>query len=87
VDDSTLGRRLTALMNATVTRSIALAMQVCVPNDWSDTQIKEFAEKENPCGTDLGWIVCKTGAVELKGDPDKVTCSQHPENVHVVLGC
>ena len=74
-------------MSATVTRTKALAMQVCVPADWTDERIVEFAEEENPCGTDYGWHVCELGAVELAGDADRVNCAQMPGHVHVVLGC
>ena len=38
-------------MNAEVTRSGAFDMQVCVPADWPDRQVKRFADCSNPCGT------------------------------------
>ncbi len=33
-------------MAAEVTRHGALDMQVCAPSDWTDEQVKEFADKE-----------------------------------------
>ncbi len=40
-----------------VTRRKGLGMQVCVPADWTDEQVKSFADRENLCGTENGWIV------------------------------
>ena len=38
-------------MKAQVMRTGLLDMQVCVPKEWTDEQVLNFAEKENPCGT------------------------------------
>ena len=41
-------------MEAEVTRRGAFSMQVCVPDKWTDEQVKEFANRENMCGTENG---------------------------------
>lgn len=69
---------------AEVTQRNALDMQVCVPEDWTDTQVKEFAERENPSGTN-GWSVRKAGDSALGGAPERNPCSTHLGFVHIML--
>lgn len=57
-------------MNAEVTRLSVFDMQVCVPTDWSDEQVKEFADKKNPL---------------LKGDPERNPCGSRQGFVHIML--
>jgi len=70
-----------------VIRAGALSMQVCVPGDWTDEQVKAFADKENVCGTENGWFVRNTG----KRDPNykaRVACADvviRPGFVHIML--
>ena len=42
-----------------VTYSGFLDMQVCVPTDWTDEQVLEFAETKFSCGTRNGWTIRK----------------------------
>jgi hypothetical protein len=72
-------------MPAEVTRRGALSMQVCVPNDWTDEQVKTFADKENPCGTENGWFIRKEGDPALNGDLERSPCSAGNGQVHVML--
>jgi hypothetical protein len=72
-------------MTATVTKRNALDMQVCVPADWTDVQVEDFANQQNPCGTEHGWKIRREGAALLRGDKERVECSAHPENVHIML--
>jgi hypothetical protein len=60
-------------------------MQVCVPKDWTDEQVKEFADRMNPCGTTGGWFIRKEGSEYLKGDPERRTCNDKVGFVHIVL--
>ena len=69
---------------ATVTRTGALDMQVCIPADWSDAQVKGFADSANPCGTENGWCIRKDKK-SLAGDPERNQCSQRKGFVHVML--
>ena len=72
-------------MNGTVTKRGALDMQVCVPADWNDAQIKEFADQENPCGTENGWFIRKEGDKALAGCHERVTCADDANRVHIML--
>ena len=53
-----------------VTRLGVFDMQVCVPEDYADEQVKMFADFENLCGTDRGWLIKKEGSKTLNGDPE-----------------
>jgi hypothetical protein len=70
---------------ATVTRTGALDMQVCVPYLWSDKQIKDFADIENLCGTTHGWQIRKEGDELLAGAKERVACAERSGFVHVML--
>lgn len=72
-------------MAAMVTRRGALDMQVCVPKDWTDEQVKEFADRENLCGTEHGWHIRKQGDEALAGCDERVQCADDPDNVHIML--
>lgn len=72
-------------MTAEVTRTGGLDMQVCVPTDWTDEQVKTFAERENPCGTTNGWFIRKAGDPALAGMPERNPCAQREGHVHVTL--
>lgn len=69
---------------AEVTRTGALDMQVCIPSDWSDEEVKAFADRANPCGTTGGWFVRKDEKL-LAGAPYRNLCSQRTGFVHVSL--
>jgi hypothetical protein len=71
-----------------VTRAGALDMQVCVPKDWTDEQVRDFAELEYPCGTQNGWQIRKEGDKNLAGSHERVPCADENRkttHVHVVL--
>lgn len=70
---------------AVVTKRRGLSMQVCVPRDWSDSRVLEFAEQENPAGTELGWQIRRQGAALLEGDDERVPCKQREGFVHIML--
>jgi hypothetical protein len=68
-----------------VTRIGMFSMQVCVPSDWTDDQVRQFAESKNPCGTEHGWHVRKEGDSALEGDPARNPCLDRPGCVHIML--
>ena len=69
-----------------VIRSKGLDVQVCVPLDWNDEQVIEFAEKSNPCGTENGWQIRKQPGGKLIGDETgRVQCTKFDKMVHIVL--
>lgn len=61
-----------------VTQYGILDIQVCVPREYTDDQAISFAEGEYPSGVTSGWKV-------RDDDPVRVTCSLHPENVHITM--
>jgi len=68
-----------------VVRTGALDMQVCVPKKWTDKQVKEFADRENLCGTELGWCIRKQGDKALAGADERVECTGAKDFVHIML--
>jgi len=74
-------------MKPQVTFAKFLDMQVCIPTDWTDKQVKEFADAENPSGTEHGWCVLKDGDKYLGGDPERVPCKKWDGFVHMRLAC
>ena len=60
-------------------------MQVCVPFQWSDEQVRSFAERENPCGTSHGWKIRREGDEALAGAKERVQCESISTNVHIML--
>ncbi len=62
-------------------------LQVCVPGQWTDEDIKRFANTTTPAGTSNGWMVMKSGHKYLGGDPERVPCAQRHGCVHVRLEC
>jgi hypothetical protein len=62
-----------------------LSLQVCVPQDWKDKQIVDFAEASTPCGTENGWQVREEGDAALLGTPARNPCASFDDFVHVVL--
>lgn len=65
-------------------------MQVCVPKDWSDDRVVDFANRENPAGTDYGWYITRAGDRALNGDPERTTCQADDRSsayVHIMLHC
>jgi hypothetical protein len=71
--------------SAVVTRIGLLDCQVCVPKDWTDQQIMDFVNTANPCGTQLGWQIRKEGSEHLQGAPERRTCADNPNRVHIML--
>lgn len=72
-------------MEAEITRRGALDMQVCVPDSWNDSKVKEFAESNNPCGTSHGWFIRKEGDEMLKDKPERNSCHDREGFVHIML--
>lgn len=72
-------------MSGIVTRRGGLGMQVCVPSDWTDEQVKAFADEENPCGTENGWFIRRQGDPALAGAAERAACADNSKRVHVML--
>lgn len=74
-----------AITHTEVTKVGMFDIQVCVPKEFDDSQVGEFAEKEYPCGTEHGWQIRRKGDKALKGDPERNQCAKHKGNVHIML--
>lgn len=72
-------------MKPQVTQLGVLDMQVCVPANWTDEQVKDFADRENRCGTNHGWFIRREGDKALSGSPERNPCYQWAGFVHVML--
>ncbi|SEN61221.1 hypothetical protein [Palleronia pelagia] len=70
---------------AELTRRGIFDLQVCVPSDWKDDQVVDFAETQFPSGTEDGWQIRREGNHDLRGDPERVQCSKHSTRVHIML--
>lgn len=68
-----------------VTRMGTLDMQVCVPRDYADEEVKDFANNTNACGTEHGWHIRKEGDSALAGDPERIPCAERVGYVHIML--
>lgn len=71
--------------NPEVSRRGFLDMQVCVPEWFSDEEVRDFAESNNPCGTTGGWQIRREGSELLRGDPERRKCSERDGFVHITL--
>jgi hypothetical protein len=60
-------------------------MQVCVPKEWTDEQVVEYANSHNPCGTEDGWAIRRQGDMALAGADERVTCEDREGCVHIML--
>ncbi len=72
---------------AVMIRQNLLFAQACVPADWTDDQVEEWAP---PSGTTHGWGVREVGETflgeEYKG-PKRVPCLERKGFVHIMLVC
>lgn len=60
-------------------------MQVCVPKNFTNKQVIEFAESNNPSGTKNGWQIRKEGNPDLAGYSERTTCDEREGFVHIML--
>lgn len=72
-------------MKPMTVRRNPLSTQVCVPSEFSDEQVLEFAEAESPCGTSNGWCIRREGDDMLGGDPERNVCDERENCVHIML--
>ena len=68
-----------------VTHTGAIDMQVCVPKGWTDKQVTEFAEHNNPCGTTSGWQIRREGDPALMDCKERTPCDDRNGAVHIML--
>lgn len=63
-----------------ITQIGLLAMQVCVPKEFTDAEAEQFANAENPTGCNSNWGVRHEA-------PVRVDCEEREGCVHLVLTC
>lgn len=71
-------------MGAEITRLNVLDMQVCVPKDYTDEQVENFARIMTATAR---WSIRREGDKALAGDPERVPCEQRNGHVHIMLDC
>jgi hypothetical protein len=72
-------------MTAEITKRGMLDCQVCVPHNWTDEEVRAFAEVNNPCGTASGWQIRREGGKALNGQPERIRCESRAHHVHILL--
>jgi hypothetical protein len=60
-------------------------MGFCVPEDWTDQQVIDFAESHYPCGTKTGWRIIREGDFRLGGCPERNPCESRAGYVHIAV--
>lgn len=63
-----------------VLRVCLLQMQVCVPKEYSDAQVEDFANMESPTGISSIWVI-------RREVPERADCEERCGCVHLVLNC
>lgn len=58
-----------------------MAMQLCVPAQWTDEQVIVFAESQRH----TGWKIRKAGHPKLNGDPERAPCEDRRGYVHIAV--
>jgi hypothetical protein len=69
-----------------------IAMQVCAIEDATDEEILKVANRDNYCGTSLGWcqVIRKPGDIppDINGNTGvPVPCHEVPGRIHFVVVC
>lgn len=68
-----------------VIRVAPLDIQVCVPKEWTDKEVKDFADLAHPCGTESGWCITRQGDKHLANDFERNQCAEFLSFCHVML--
>lgn len=69
----------------TITHTSASQLQVCVPFNWKDEQVKRFADEKQPLGLESGWTIRKEGNLKLTGMPERQACTSRIGFVHIMM--
>lgn len=75
-----------------VVKFSTLLLQVCVPDNYTDEQIVEYAEQTLPRDTAKRWKIVREGDSKLgkcnacdRGYAEREPCEERPDCVHVLL--
>jgi hypothetical protein len=58
-------------------------LQLCVPAEWTDEQVREYANHAELCGTVNGWQIMREGNKLLNGNPERIECENLAAHVHI----
>lgn len=72
---------------ASITKRCLVDMQVCVPKEWTNPQVTEYANTRNPTGISSQWKIRKQGHEALEGAPERMQCANDAGKVHIMLEC
>ena len=72
-------------MNAVITRESFLAIQACVPEEWTDEQVLEFAHDPRPRENGFQWWLRREGDPALQGAAERVPCAKRLGHIYVML--
>lgn len=70
-----------------ITRFGLVTMQVCVPEKFTDEEVEQFANTENPTGISSKWEIVRNGNSILNGTNERVKCQERTNFVHLILVC
>lgn len=60
-------------------------VQVCVPDNWTDLSVVNFAKKDYPCRTSSGWAIRKQKDIRKKNTKEREPCQLRKSFVHIIL--
>ena len=61
-------------------------MQVCAVADATDEEILNICNKQNPAGTQNGWMVVIRDDKEYP-QCNPIRCNEHPDRMHFMISC
>lgn len=67
-------------MTPEIVRTSLLWIQVCVPENFTDSQVEAFANSEHPTGIRSNWTIEQSAPIRCK-------CEERAGCVHLVLNC
>ena len=70
-----------------ITRHGLMDLQVCVPKDYTDQQVEEFANEAAPTFISSKWTMKKADDPTLGGDPVRQQCLSREDCCHIMLSC
>lgn len=62
-------------------------MQVCAVADATDEEILDICNKENPSGTDNGWVTVIREGEAFDKNSWPVQCDTYPDRLHFLIVC
>jgi hypothetical protein len=72
-------------MTAVIWRESFLAVQACVPDEWTDEQVLEFAHDARPREDGFQWWLRREGDPALQGAAERVPYAKRLGHIHVML--